>query len=267
MIFNQAITNIIQQRHSVRTYSDKPIASDLLKAITAYIEEITKPYNGQVRIQLLSKEINHQQVKLGTYGVIKGAQYYLGGAVQKSAHSHETLGYVLEQVVLYCTSLGLGTVWLGGTFSRSQFAKAMNLQPNEELLIVVPVGYESDKKSFIASLMGNHNQKRKPFGELFFNGSTHTPLTVETAQPYAEALEMVRRAPSAINAQPWRVIKEGNTLHFYTANSKPMHLIDLGIGLAHFHLTATEQGLKGEFIKEQPSIECPFDYIASWHML
>lgn len=264
MIFNQPITEIIEQRHSVRTYSEQAISPSILADITSYIKKVTKPYDGKVRIQLLSKEIDNQKVKLGTYGVIKGAQYYLAGAAYKSDYSHEKLGYVLEEIVLYCTSLGLGTVWLGGTFSKSQFAKAMNLQQDEELLIVVPIGYEAEKKSLIASLMGNNNQKRKAFGELFFDGNTNTPLTEDSAKQYAKALEMVRRAPSAVNAQPWRVIKEGDTLHFYTANSKSMHLIDLGIGLAHFHLTAKEQGLKGEFFKKQPAISCPFEYIASW---
>lgn len=265
MQFNQPITSIIKQRHSVRTFSDKAIEDAVVQNLTAYINKVTKPHDQKIRIQLLSAEVNQQKIKLGTYGVIKGAHYYLGGVIKNEGHCYETLGYVLEQIVLYCTSLGLGTVWLGGTYSKSQFAKAINLQPNEDLAIVIPVGYEASKKSFIASLIGDNSHKRKTFGDLFFDKDTSHPLKKESASPYAEALEMLRRAPSAVNAQPWRVIKEGNTLHFYIINSKSFHSIDIGIGLSHFHLTAMEQGIAGEFFKKNPAIECPFEYVVSWH--
>lgn len=64
------------------------------------------------------------------------------------------LGYSLEKVILYCTSLGLGTVWLGGTFNKGNFAKAVNLKENEILPIVSPVGYEGGKKSLFAKVVG-----------------------------------------------------------------------------------------------------------------
>lgn len=64
------------------------------------------------------------------------------------------LGYSLEKVILYRTSLGLGTVWLGGTFNKGNFAKAVNLKENEILPIVSPVGYEGGKKSLFAKVVG-----------------------------------------------------------------------------------------------------------------
>lgn len=64
------------------------------------------------------------------------------------------LGYSLEKVIIYCTSLGLGTVWLGGTFNKGNFAKAVNLKENEILPIVSPVGYEGGKKSLFAKVVG-----------------------------------------------------------------------------------------------------------------
>ena len=61
-------------------------------------------------------------------------------------------------------------------------------------------------------------------------------------------LEMVRVATSAVNEQPWRVIACDNAVHFYlkrskgfSYNKKPdMQMIDIGIALCHFDLTAKE---------------------------
>ena len=88
------------------------------------------------------------------------------------------LGYSLEKVILYCTSLGLGTVWLGGTFNKGNFAKAVNLKENEILPIVSPVGYEGGKKSLFAKVVGKNTNKRNDFSQSFFNGDFNTPYVM-----------------------------------------------------------------------------------------
>ena len=65
----------------------------------------------------------------------------------------EELGYEMESLVLYATSMGLGTCWLGGTFKKGQFAKAMEVGEGEVLPIVLPIGYANEKKSFIDKTM------------------------------------------------------------------------------------------------------------------
>lgn len=54
----------------------------------------------------------------------------------------------MEELILYATSLGLGTCWIGGTFKKGQFAKAMEVNQEEILPIISPIGYESENKSF-----------------------------------------------------------------------------------------------------------------------
>ena len=103
------------------------------------------------------------------------------------------------KLILYATSLELGTCWLGGTFKRSQFAELVALKKDEFIPAVTPIGYSADKRTFIDSAMrriaGSDN--RKPWNELFFDGSFDKPLKQEEAGQYADALEMVRLAPSA----------------------------------------------------------------------
>ncbi|MGV2644551.1 nitroreductase Nfs, partial [Clostridium perfringens] len=125
----------------------------IIKDLEEYISKVDNPFKINIRISLIKKDNFKNEIKLGTYGVIKGANYYLVAACEDKDFALQTLGYTLEKVILYCTSLGLGTVWLGGSFSRGDFAKAINLKDNEILPIVSPVGYEGGKKSLLASII------------------------------------------------------------------------------------------------------------------
>lgn len=266
-IFNKPIKELITSRYSVRNYNDAPLSKDIIEKIENYIHTPTNPFNKKIRIKLIKKDDSNKDLKLGTYGVIKGANYFLAAACENDDLSLISLGYTLEKVVLYCTSLGLDTVWLGGTFNKGGFAKAMNLGENEILPIVSPVGYEGGKKSIIGSLIGSNKNKRKPYSEIFFNNNFDTPLNAINSNEYLEPLEMLRLAPSAVNKQPWRVLKENNNIHFYLSNTKGFTKIDIGIALCHFHLTAIENNINGEFkvinsIKNNEDNK--FTYVMSW---
>ena len=79
------------------------------------------PFGVKVRVRLVKKEKYDGVVRLGTYGVISGANYYLVGVCEKGDFALEALGYTFEKAILYCTSLGLDSVWLGASFSKSAF--------------------------------------------------------------------------------------------------------------------------------------------------
>lgn len=262
---DKSIKEIISARYSVRNYSDKPLSKEIIEKINSYIKGLSNPFNKQVRIQLIKKDASNENIKLGTYGVIKGANYFFVSACKDDDTSLMALGYSLEKVILYCTSLGLGTVWLGGTFKKGAFAKAINLQEDEILPIVSPVGYEGGKKSLLGTLFGNHHNKRKPFSELFFNRDFNTSLTEDDAEEYFEPLEMLRLAPSAVNKQPWRVVKEDDKIHFYLASTNSLNRVDIGIALCHFHLTALENKLEGGFeVDNNRNEDSKFTYVISW---
>ena len=88
---------------------------------------------------------------------------------------------------------------------------------------------------------------------------------------------MLRLAPSATNAQPWRVVKKQGSYHFFekhksnaSEDDKMIKKVDLGIALSHFHQTVLEHGLTGNFEKKlELEIEVPenTNYIISWNMV
>lgn len=47
--------------------------------------------------------------------------------------------------MLYAQSLGIGTVWIGGTMDRAAFEATMELGENEVMPCVSPLGYPAKK--------------------------------------------------------------------------------------------------------------------------
>lgn len=265
--FNKPISEIIKDRHSVRTYKETQLSDDIIEKIESYLKEINNSegiFGGKIRANLIKRNDNDKETKLGTYGVIKGANYFLTAAYDKSENGLYDLGYLFEKVVLYCTSLGLGTVWIGGTFNKGKFAKAIDLKGNEALPIVSPVGIEAKKKTLIAKVIGTNTNKRKNFKDIFFKDNFETSLSYEEAGEYGEVLENVRLAPSALNKQPWRIVKGNKDFHIYNDGKVEMNQIDIGIALCHFQLSAKEKGLKGEFKVLDNKDSEKFKYLISW---
>ncbi|MDR1938102.1 MAG: hypothetical protein LBQ73_06365 [Tannerellaceae bacterium] len=245
-----SVIESILQRRSVRSYTGEPLSKEHVERIEACIGSLKAPFGARARVGLIHTDTPAGKVKLGTYGVIGGARDFLVLAYEEGALAEEGAAYLFEQVVLFCTSLGLGTCWLGGSFSRKDFGKQLGPKPGERLRIVSPVGYPSDRKRFWESFIGadgNHTS-RKPFGTHFFSGNFETPLTEEGAGIYRRPLEMVRIAPSANNSQPWRVLLEDGALHFYHRKSLGgFDAIDSGIALSHFGESCRELSIAGRF--------------------
>jgi hypothetical protein len=277
-IFNKPITDIIKSRISVRTYEPQKLDESTKKNLSSYLENLKGPFAGKVRFKRIdSTTALNSNIKLGTYGIIRGASSYVASAIEKSDMNLVELGYELESFVLYAASLGLGTCWMGGTFKKGEFARAMELKEEELLPIVTPIGYPAKNEGLVGTMMrrlaGSRN--RKPWDELFFDGSFNKKLTQGDANTYSEALEMVRLAPSASNKQPWRIVKEMDKLHFYLQHTKgyssalgfDMQRIDIGIAMCHLDLALKEAGIEGVWEKNDPGIKGIDDlteYIVTW---
>lgn len=276
MKMNIPVEKTIKKRRSVRTYEERKLTEDDKKKLKAFADTLSNPFGEKVNFHFVEKTTEASGEKLGTYGVIKGANYYIGASVANTEFGLEAVGYDFENLILYATHLGLGTVWLAATFSRDKFSTAMGIKSEDLFPAISPVGYPVEKKRMKEALMRKlmKSDQRKPWETLFFSNGFSSPLTEKEAGSYAVPLEMLRLAPSATNAQPWRVVKEGNVYHFYethNANSKEedkaIKRVDLGIGIAHFHQTAMERGLSGKFEKlSQQNFEVPenTNYIISW---
>lgn len=272
------VEQTVKKRYSVRTYQEKkPITEEDKEKLMTYANALSNPFGVHVSFHLLetTEELNTQ--KLGTYGVIKGADTFLGATVPAGQFSLEAVGYDFERLMLYATHLGIGTCWLAATINRSAFAAAIGVKDNELFPAVSPIGYAAERKSMTESLFRKtlKSDQRKDRNELFFLGDFSTPLREKDAEGYAFPLEMLRLAPSARNQQPWRVVQSNGVYHFYAEadwnekeeNRIVIQRVDVGIGASHFHLAALEKGLSGKFEKlNDVNIAAPkeLQYIFSW---
>ena len=276
-IFNTPVEETIKERISVRTYKEQAIPEEVKKKISDYIDDLSNPFNAKTTFKLLETDAAANTAKLGTYGFIKGARNYIGASVKDGECGLEGLGYEFEKLILYITSLDLGTCWLGGTFKRSEFAKAMSIKDDELFPCISPFGFADDKKSFTDSLVRfvAKADSRKPWAELFFNQNFSNPLLTDEAGIYERPLEMVRLAPSASNKQPWRIVKDKSRYHFYEYKSPgyskkfgyDIQSLDMGIAACHFHVTAIEKGIQGQFeVLADPLFNLPENmfYKFSW---
>lgn len=267
------IADHIKARRSFRTFDGRALTMADRDRLSAFIETIDNPWHIPVTFKFLDGKAHGLACP-----VVVGTDLYVGGKVKHISNAAVAFGYSMEALVLKAQSLGIGTVWLGGTMNRAAFEQAMELAEDEIMPCASPLGYPAKKMSVRETMMrkGIKADERLPFEELFFDGTFGVPLTKEKAGVFAEPLEMVRLAPSAVNKQPWRVIVTDHAVHFYLKRSKgfgregklDMQMIDMGIALCHFALTAKENGLDPCFVQADPMLkpDSGTEYIATYSL-
>ncbi len=228
---------LIRHRRSVRTFDGNPLRREDAEELLRFAQGISTPYGIPITWKLLSAREDGLSSP-----VITGTDSYIAGKVTRRPHAEEAFGYAFEKLVLHAEAMGIGTTWIAGTMDRPAFEKAMQLKADEVMPCVSPLGYPAKKMSLRETMMrkGIHADSRMEWRELFFDRSFDRPLP-ENA-PCRDALEMVRRAPSAVNKQPWRVVVDGGQAHFYEKKSRgfedasgwDLQKIDVGIAMCHF---------------------------------
>lgn len=286
MPFRKPITEIIRQRFSCRTYLKRTVPEETQAQVETYLARIDPgPFGSQPRFKLVAAvEEDAKELKgLKTYGFIKNPTGFILGATPETGKNLEDFGYLMEQIILFATDLDLGTCWLGGTFTRSRFAKNIALKGDEIIPAVASVGWIAKKpRSLDQPIRDTANADRRlPWEKLFFDGDFSTPMNPDAAGAYATPLEMVRLGPSASNKQPWRIVKTGSIWHFFlcrTPGYRKMFIgkllrladlqrVDMGIAMCHFERTASELALGGEWALLETNIKTPdemTEYVVSW---
>lgn len=284
----QDIFQIITQRYSCRRYKKEPLKEEHRLALEEFLGSKTRgPLGSPIRLLLLAQagEDPGALKGLGTYGFIRGATAFMAGAVGTSPKDLEDYGYVMEQAVLHATRMGLGTCWLGGTFTKSSFARSLGLGHGESMPAVVAVGYKHTEDALRAQLrLRVGATERLPGEKLFFDGNFQEPLRLDSKEPLAQILEAVRWAPSASNKQPWRIVVTREAFHLYLQRTRgygkdsflfkilglaDLQRVDMGIAMCHLELAARELGVQGNWVMERPQIpvsNAGLEHVISWRI-
>ena len=119
-----------------------------------------------------------------------------------------------EAFVLEAAALGVDTCWVSGTYRRG--AVDADLAENERVVAVTPLGV-AEKEPPTA-------RKRKKLADICTTPPEKWPLWAY------QAAEAVRRAPSAVNMQPWSLSYTQHTLRLLGRRADSL---DMGIAMLH----------------------------------
>ena len=285
-MYNTEPSQLIRQRYSCRTYQKRPIADHDLSMLDTFLQHCkTGPFGNQIRLKIVpaSEYDSRSLPKLGTYGFIRDPAAFIIGSNKDEPGALVDFGYAMELLILKATELGIGSCWLGGTFTKSSFSRLMSLESGEEVPCVTSLGYPADQQAWLDRISRVYagSDRRLPWNSLFFTDAWESSLSEDQAGVFAEPLRLVRLAPSASNKQPWRVLRDGQRWHFYLARTSnypspvfgpllgtsDLQLVDMGIAISHFELGLTEIGARGEWLMAEPGFmpsKTTQEYIITW---
>lgn len=271
------IDQIIRKRKSCRAYLKKRIDQSVKHQLETYMQSINPGLLGEsIDFKLIEKPLDDPGKMRLNYGMITNHHSYILGTSAISLMGRLNYGFLLEKIVLKATDLDLSTCWVG--YFDPNYFNEIKIDADTEIPSIIIVGYPRKNSTLQERLtrMSIRASYRKAWNELFFCDDFNTPLNYEIAGKYANALEMLRLAPSSGNTQPWRILLNSklNSFHFFKKvissryEEKGLHDIDLGICMAHFALIAENDTLDGEW-KHLEIDEARFPdltYIMSWVM-
>jgi hypothetical protein len=261
------IITAIKNLKAVHVYSGEPLRNTHIAEIKEFIRQTPAPFGANVQVRWVRSYRDDDSItRLGTYGKAQGAYEFLAAIYENAPLAEEATAYLLEQIILLCTNLGIGTCWLIDKFHHENFLKRIDLKPNEILRLIIPVGYPSNKRRRFGFIMDYVDKPglHKPFEKLFFYRNFDTPLYEYQAGIYGEPLEMVRLGLCGVNRQSCRIVLDSNNLHFFKFPSE-FDAVDIGIALCHFEQSCIELGITGQYEFVDTKLRSSkFEYVISW---
>ena len=213
----------MKERHSVRSYLEKPIDPQSVQLLRAFIDSCNR--ESGLHMQLVLNEPNAFSGLMAHYGKFSGVQNYIAGIGKKGSDLEEKSGYFGEKVVLYAQSLGLNTCWVAMTYSKIKTAS--QIDAGEKLCLVISIGY--------GQTQGVPHQS-KPRGSVM-KAVSNPPAW------FLQGIDAALLAPTAMNQQKFTFSLQGNTVSakagigFYSK-------IDLGIAKYHFEVGAGKENFR-----------------------
>ena len=223
-------------RKSVRNYSMEGLSTQVLDKIRVHYQELTSLFgNIDTDIAILDNR-KGQQKMLGLFGV--KAPYYLAFYSEEAPRSLMNMGYMMEQMVLYMCSIGIGTCYMGS----NRVKKSQQTLDGKKLVGIVAFGKSK----------GSHVRKQSEAKRLSLE-----ELSIFTEVPrqwMKQFLEAARLAPSSMNSQPWRFVVYDNRIHIFSKKHSLEQLrkwdeVNFGIMFANMMVVAEELWLDVDLIR------------------
>jgi nitroreductase len=250
----------IRRRVSVRSYSRRSVDRPLLDRLLGFADTADHLTETPPRVALVSGVDRARKIltyMIGSYGLVQNPPHLLVGILPEEADRSSDqrdaarldLGYVLEQVVLEATRMGVSTCWVTGSYDARRAGAAVGLSPGETAAAVCAVGYPTERgwgqfhSRIVRRLAGGH--RRRSLQRIVFSERWGEPWSPNrTDATSVTVLEHARLAPSATNRQPWRFIVRPGRVALALVRRAP---IDAGIVMSHVALASAALGRAGHW--------------------
>ena len=208
----------IKARHSVRSYSDRPIDGEVLAKLQEKIDSINEESGLKIRLML-----NEPSAFSGLMTKMTGfsnAVNYIAMIGPDSDDLAMRIGYYGEEIVLFAQSLGLNTCW--AMFCSKKGCKDL-MEKGDKYPIGIAIGY--------GTTQGVQHKNRPVKDVADIEGKPEW---------FIKGVESAMLAPTGMNAQKFRLDCDGEMVSL-TGGKSVLKQIDLGIVKYHFECGAGKE--------------------------
>lgn len=231
----------VEKRISCRAYAEQPVEEPKLKKLRECVEQLRQ--RSGLPFQLCTAPAGQPVVKLSGAmfsGTVSVCAVLVGKADPLSA---EKVGYYGQRLVLYATSMGLGTCWVAGTFDR--VSVPVTLGDGEKLWDVIPIGYAAQKMPTKQKMIRAGIRARDRVLDSFVESDVPFSALPGWVQ---KGVTAIRMGPSAVNQQPVNIVyKEGHISARLRKKGNDLVYNDLGIAKRQFEAGAAACGVSGRW--------------------
>ena len=273
---------LIQNRKSVREFSDRYVSFE-------DIEKIKTHYNNHIRRLLPEVETELRLFGLDARAVLEGAAGYkqfLVGSPQymvllsaKAPGSGENAGYIMEDLILKLTDMGLDSCWM--TFADSEYVKtALEIDSPLEVAAIAAFGYgmKTTKRLRLnvlsmsnvdVSAQRQYFAPKKGVSDLVFLNSWGNREGVEEFIGFYddmlwESFYAASLSPSYLNRQPYGFVLRDGRVYLVQVPDAHTGEIDgrlgLGVVLLHFSAVAEQWAGKVSWSFDDKGLDLPEGY-------
>ncbi|MFC2038224.1 nitroreductase family protein [Chloroflexota bacterium] len=240
----------IENRRSRRHFIEETIKSNQLRRLQSLCNDF-QPFPSARAVLVKEPPDDVFSGIVGSYGIIRGAKSFIAFiGNMRSQYVQEQVGYTGEGIVLQAEVMNLNTCWTGGFFRRETVSSLLDLEKNEQVLAITPIGYAAKEPNFSEKLITGFGwtHRRKPLSNTVIGlKETEWPKWMKSS------LRAARLAPSAVNRQPWSFMAEENSITV-AVNDKSLKKesgiskrLDCGIAMLHIEVAALNSGINGQW--------------------
>ena len=254
-------STLIQNRKSVRAFTDRYVSFDDMDKIKAYHRNSVRRLLPELKTELRLFGLDARAVLEGAAGYkqfLVGSPQYMVLLSEKHPHAVENAGFVMEDLILKLTDMGLDSCWL--TFHDSEYVKtALEIESDLEVVAIAAFGYgEKTTKRLRLNVLSmsdvdisaqrQYFQPKLGVGDLVFLEEWGSRSGVEEHIGFYddmlwEAFYAASLAPSYLNRQPYGfLIRDGRITLVEKPDSYTGGIdakLNLGIVLLHFSAVAS----------------------------